>query len=179
MTAQQSAGYRTGETVLLAAVPEAEPQVCEWRRRFDPSAAAGVPPHITVLYPFLDLERIDGDVLVDLRTLIGRHAGFDVRFERCGRFPGVLYLAPVPDRPLRGLTDALVERWPEAPPYAGRFDEVVPHLSVAVDVTSSVLDEIEEALAAGLPLAARVSSVQLFGFDGTRWEQREEFALTR
>jgi hypothetical protein len=33
-------------------VPEAEPLVKPFRDRYDPSAAAGVPAHITLLYPF-------------------------------------------------------------------------------------------------------------------------------
>ncbi|MER6514958.1 2'-5' RNA ligase family protein [Nonomuraea sp. NPDC001636] len=98
------------------------------RSRLDAAAADGVPAHVTILYPFLDRDRLDE---VALGRLIAAHAAFDVRFAGCGRFPGVLYLAPGPERPFRELTEAVAARWPEAPPYEGRFASIVPHLTVA------------------------------------------------
>lgn len=40
------------ESALVVLVPEAEALVKSFRDRHDPSAAAGVPAHITLLYPF-------------------------------------------------------------------------------------------------------------------------------
>ncbi|WP_406483763.1 2'-5' RNA ligase family protein [Streptomyces platensis] len=54
-----------------------------------------------------------------LADLLGKYRAFDLRFERCGWFPGVLYLASEPDTQLRRLTEVVAERWPEAPPYDG------------------------------------------------------------
>ncbi|MEV0650638.1 2'-5' RNA ligase family protein [Phytomonospora sp. NPDC050363] len=101
--------YRPGETALVIAVPEVEPAVGAWRRRFDSAAAAGVPAHVTVLYPFLDIGRVDTAALA---ALFGGHRAFDVRFEQSARFPEVLYLAPTPERPFRELTEAVAARWP-------------------------------------------------------------------
>ncbi|GAA3802872.1 2'-5' RNA ligase family protein [Sphaerisporangium flaviroseum] len=178
--AEDAAGPpQVGETVLLVTVPEAEPLVGRWRQRYDASAAAGVPAHVTVLYPFLERARIDDGVLGDLETLLGAHRAFDVRFRSCARFPDVLYLAPVPDGPFRALTEAVTGRWPEAPPYGGRFAEVVPHLTIAHDQGLSVYDEIEADLTGRLPVTARVSSVRLLVRDGTQWHERAMFPLGR
>ncbi|MBI0295694.1 hypothetical protein JBE04_14770 [Streptomyces sp. PRKS01-29] len=38
-------------------------------------------------------------------------------------------------------------------------------------------ENVARALAADLPIAARVTSVDLVVFDGTRWEGRASFAL--
>ncbi|MGP3963827.1 2'-5' RNA ligase family protein [Nonomuraea sp. 3N208] len=172
-----SGAYRAGETALLATVKEAEPVVEHWRRRYDSSASAGIPAHVTVLFPFLDFDRIGAAVVDDLRTVIGEHSPFTVRFDRCRRFPDVLYLAPTPDRPFRALTEALVARWPEAPPYGGQFAEVIPHLTVVHGQLPHVYDDAETALAAELPVTADISSVSLFVSDGTRWHQHAEFPL--
>jgi hypothetical protein len=166
--------YRAGETALIVAVPEAEPVVGGWRSRFDPSAEAGFPAHVTILYPFLGLDRLDEQAL---EVLFGAHPSFDVRFAECGRFPGVLFLAPVPDQPFRALTEAVVERWPEAPPYRGQFAEIVPHLTVVSGQEPSVMDEVEADLAVRLPVAAHVSAVRLLVHDGDRWHERRSFAL--
>lgn len=169
--------YRVGQTALLAIVEEVEPLVGHWRRRFDASAAAGIPAHVTVLFPFLDIDRISTADIDDLRTLIGIRSPFTVRFDECRRFPHVLYLAPTPDLPFRELTESIARRWPEAPPYAGRFTEVVPHLTVAHDQEPEVFDELEATLTDQLPTTATISSVRLFVSDGHRWRHHVQFPM--
>lgn len=174
---------RAGETALLVSVPEAEPLVGALRHRYDSSADAGIPAHVTVLYPFLDVSRIDAGVIESLADLLGRHEPFEVSFARCGRFPEVLYLAPEPAGPFRALTAAVTGRWPGTPPYAGQFDEVVPHLTVAygrrpVSYDPGTYDAVEAELRPGLPVSARVASVGLFVCDETeRWQLRQAFPL--
>ncbi|GAB2443272.1 hypothetical protein GCM10027187_02330 [Streptosporangium sandarakinum] len=74
---------------------------------------------MTVLVPFLDIDRIDTAMFDELRALLGEHRPFTVRFDKCQRFPDVLYLASTPDQPFHALTEAVVARWPEALPYGG------------------------------------------------------------
>ncbi|QNS02269.1 2'-5' RNA ligase family protein [Streptomyces xanthii] len=169
--------FQAGQTALIVRIPEAEPAVHAWRERLDPSAQAGVPAHITVLFPFLDESRIDASVHSALADLLGSHPAFDLRFERCGRLPGVSYLVPEPDMQLRQLTEAVAERWPEAPPYGGRFTEIVPHLTIAQGQEEAVLEDVEADLTAGLPVTSRVSSVELIVHDGTKWQERASFPL--
>ncbi|MEV7169192.1 DUF6193 family natural product biosynthesis protein [Streptomyces sp. NPDC093224] len=170
-------GFRAGHTGLIVRIPEAEPVVGTWRERLDPSARAGVPAHVTVLFPFLDESRIDTSVHAAIADVVGAHRAFDLRFERCGHLPEVLYLAPEPDTHLRQLTQAVAARWPEAPPYGGRFADVVPHLTVAQRQASAVRDEVEADLRGRLPFSAHVSSVDLMVHDGTRWQHRASFPL--
>jgi 2'-5' RNA ligase len=177
MTHDSTSRFQAGQTGLIVKIPEAEPFVRAWRERFDPSARAGVPAHVTVLFPFLDESRIDARVCSALADVLGSHHAFDLRFERCGRFPGVLYLVPEPDAQLRRLTEVSVDRWPDAPPYGGRFTEVVPHLTLADGHEDAVLDEIEADLIGRLPFASRVSSVDLMVHDGAKWQERASFAL--
>ncbi|WP_223267355.1 2'-5' RNA ligase family protein [Streptosporangium nondiastaticum] len=112
-----------------------------------------------------------------LTAVIGRHHAFDLLFESCERFPGVLYLAPVPDAQVRQLTEEITARWPEAPPYGGKFSEVVPHLTIADGPDDAVLDETETSILPHLPIASRVSSVDLMVHDGARWQTRVSFPL--
>ncbi|SPF07190.1 hypothetical protein SMA5143A_8038 [Streptomyces sp. MA5143a] len=108
---------------------------------------------------------------------VGRHQSFEARFDHCGRFPGVLYLAPEPDAGFRSLTEAIVERWPEYPPFGGQFDDVVPHLTVAQGQDEVVLAKAEADLLTGLPVIAQVSTVDLLIHDGTQWRHRASFSL--
>ncbi|WP_128382464.1 2'-5' RNA ligase family protein [Streptomyces cavernae] len=177
MAGDDSGEFQAGQSGLIVTVPEAEPAVRAWRDRLDPSAPAGVPAHVTVLFPFLHESLIDDGAYAAIGEVIGRHRPFDARFERCGRFPGILYLVPDPDLPFRQLTQAVAERWPETPPFGGQFDEVVPHLTIAQGQGDAVLKEAEADLRGWLPVTARVSSVDLMVYDGTRWQQRASFAL--
>lgn len=173
----ESERYRVGQTALLAIVEEAEPLVGQWRRRFDSSASAGVSAHVTVLFPFLDIDRITNAVVGELRTLIGVRTPFTVRFEECRRFPDVLYVAPTPDQPFRALTEEIVKRWPEAQPYKGQFTEVIPHLTVAHGQQPRIFEELEAELADQLPVTATISSVSLFVSDGHRWRHHMKFPM--
>ena len=58
------------ESALVIVVPEAEPLVSDWRAQYDWSAQRGVPAHITLLYPFAPTEKVDGELLSQLRKLL-------------------------------------------------------------------------------------------------------------
>ncbi|MEV0120075.1 2'-5' RNA ligase family protein [Streptomyces sp. NPDC050703] len=153
-----------GDTVLTIRVPEADHLV-----------RAGFPAHVTVLYPFLGESRFDGagagSVHAELVDLFAAHAPFTLTFTRFRRYPGVLYLPPAPEAPLRALTEALTARWPEAVPYRGIFDPpLAPHLTLAnhegPDTYEAAYDALERALAPHLPLVSHVTSVDLLVTDG-------------
>jgi 2'-5' RNA ligase len=146
--------------------------VSQLRRRFDRSAAQGLPAHITALYPFLDEDRLTGAVLDQLRGLCAELPRLDVRFRRTDRFARVLYLAPEPADGLCRLTAAIVERWPEAPPYCGAFTEIVPHLTIADDADEDLMTRIAQEVLGGLPVHARLSEAYLYVFDGASWTPR-------
>ena len=162
-----------GPTAIIIPVPEAEPAVGHWRDQYDPSAAQGMPAHITVLYPFLPEEQTTGETIEKLIRLFAAHTCFDLVLAGCARFPGgVLYLAPQPAQPLRALTASVAETWPQTPPYGGMFDEVVPHLTVAARVEPHVADHIEQQLAVTLPIVASIKEAWLYAPNGARWQPR-------
>ena len=128
---------------LIVPVPELGPVVEPWLERSARSKPShGVPAHVTLLFP------CPGDAEA-IRDVLEPFAGFEVEFRETRRFPDVLYLAPEPGRPFVEMTEALVARFPEWPPYEGRFDEIVPHLSIAA---GDAVGEAEADLAPRLPL---------------------------
>lgn len=138
------------ESAFAVNVPEAEPYVGSLRERLDPAAALGVPAHITVLYPFLPPEQIDTGVLGAAALALASASPFAYRLARIGRFPGVAYLAPEPAAPFIALTASLVRRFPTHPPYEGRYDAIVPHLTVGQG-SEAAGEEAAAALAKALP----------------------------
>lgn len=133
-----------------------------------------MPAHITALYPFLDEDQLTDDVLAHLCELCAEQPRLDVVFHRTGRFAEVLYLDPEPADGLRQLTVAIAERWPEAPPYGGSFEDAIPHLTVAHGAGDRVLADIEAHVLRGLPVRTQLAGACLYVFDGVRWRLRAQ-----
>ncbi|MEV8599358.1 2'-5' RNA ligase family protein [Streptomyces griseoviridis] len=172
-----SRGFRPGLSGLVVPVPEADPVVGAVRDRLDRHARTGVPAHVTVLFPFLDASLLDDGTLAELARTFRGHPAFEARFERFGRFPGLLHLAPEPDAPFRALTAAVTARWPEVLPYGGKFGDSAPHLTLAQGQSDAVLDAAEAEVRDGLPVVTRVASVDLVVHDGTAWRHHTAFPL--
>ena len=148
------------------------------RLRYDPVAAAGIPAHVTILYPFVPPAQLTPAVDAAVKDALAGFSAFDFALTRAERFDdGVLYLAPEPAGPFQALTAAIAARWPEHPPYGGVFDHVVPHLTVAI-AEGAPVDALVPELRAGLPIRTRAEEVCLMvGREQGIWEVRERFPL--
>ncbi|MDF2749992.1 MAG: LigT-like protein [Gaiellaceae bacterium] len=165
---------------MLIPVPEAAQHVDPHRRRYTRAHVAGLPPHVTLLYPFVDSAELTAGVLRDTGRVVADVSRFEVRFRSAARLEGsppTLYLVPEPAGPFVELTRALVAAFPAYPPYGGRHEEIVPHLTVAT-ADAETLAEVAATVGASLPLAAPVVEAWLMQVDeGGRWHLRRRFAL--
>ena len=126
-----------------------------------------LPAHVTVLYP------APGDA-VEVAKVLAPFDPFDVVFTRVDRFPGVLWLAPEPAEPFVAMTEAMIERFPEHPPYGGAYASIIPHLTVA----QTQLDETAALVEPLLPLRSFVDRVVLYtSTDGAHWHEHATFDL--
>lgn len=166
----------------MVALPEAAPAVDGWRERTCADRpSGGVPPHVTILFPFVPAAEVGLETIDRLHRLVARFPAFHVVLRELRRFPGLLYLAPEPDEPFRRLIEAAADAYPEHPPYGGvvPLDQVVPHVTVAHGDTV-LLDEAEEDVAAALPIASAVRELVLLEEvepDGGRWRVRATVPL--
>ena len=151
-----------GESAII--VPIAVPAtISRLRERMDPSAAQGVPAHVTLIYPFMPVDGLDDEVRRRVRRVIAGEPSFTVRFREVSRFPNVVYLPPDPPDPFRRLVAALAAEFPDYPPYEGVYETVVPHLTVAQDVADDYYAAAEHALPAALPVQDIVREAWLIG----------------
>ncbi len=152
-----------------------------------PAANHAVPgAYLTLISPFLPASRLDDLAVGELRRILAGVNPFEFRLARVGRFPGVLYLAPEPAEPFVATVEALTRRWPEYPPYEGRFDEVVPHVTAwFAGLVPTLLrggdrepPGLGERLAAHLPIRAFADQVDLMAMGrGGRWSRRASLRL--
>jgi 2'-5' RNA ligase len=160
---------------LLARLREPEVEV----------ARLGVPPHVTILSPFLDSAAIDAVVHERLAAIARGEPAFDVAFRSVRRWPpsadgpGVVWLAPDPAEPFVRLTRAVWAAWPETPPYGRADDDLEPHLTIAIDEPSR-FDAVEAEAARWLPFDREVRLMALLteGADG-RWSEAGTYPLGR
>jgi 2'-5' RNA ligase len=168
-------------TALVILVPEAEALVKTFRDKYDPSTAEGMPAHVTVLYPFKNLEHIGDDVVAVLHSLFSHHPRFRFSLGALQRFPTVLYLAPHPETPFQALTRAVADQYPETPPYGGAFSDVIPHLTIAqvsdAQRLDAVRDEFYRAAGGKLAIQGYAEQVWLMAKQAGRWSPQRGFAL--
>ena len=172
------------ESGLFVLVPEAEAVVKPFRDRYDPSAAVGVPAHITLLYPFKPPNEVSSAVLDKLRAGFARFAAiqFSLSSVRRGPRSGILYLAPEPDEPFRRLTMAIWDWYPETPPYGGIWlPDIVPHLTVAQPTEEQererIAEEFDQASQGKFPIHATASEVTLMDNRSGRWQVSTTLSL--
>jgi 2'-5' RNA ligase len=168
------------ETAVLVHVPEAEPLVGAWRLQHTYDAPFGLPPHVTLLYPFVPAEELGAEVAARLARVLGAIEPFDVTFRRTARFTDVLYLEPDPPEPFSALTEAIAAEWPEHPPYEGAHEVVIPHLTVAEGEDEELFERIKGDVEPQLPLSGHVAEAQLYAEDaGGRWHEHTRLPLAR
>lgn len=153
-----------GHSVLVVPVLDLNAFVRAGTARDDASFLGSDPDfvnaHVTLLGPWLndpspeDLEAV--------ARILATTAAFDATFAEVDVFPGgVIHLLPEPAAPFAALTERLVERFPQTPPYGGRFDEVVPHLTVDHRLSGATTASVREDLRDLLPVRTRVDRVDL------------------
>ena len=166
---------------LVVLVPDAERIVGQYRQRHDPSAAAGLSAHVTILFPFADPAAIDPTIEARLAETLADVAPFDARFDTIGLFPGVLFLKPAPADPFEALTARVCNAFPEYPPYGGQFTDTVAHLTVGLFADEAALEQVRRdvngALALAGPPQVRVGEVALVDNADGLWVVQKSFRL--
>lgn len=158
------------QSVLLVPFPEVAEVVELWLERTSSSSkpSQGIPAQVTLLFP----SPADAD---EVRAVFAGVASFDVEFLAVPRFPNTLWLAPEPAGTFVLLTELLVARFPDWPPYGGTHDAIVPHLTVAHG-DPKTLDSAERDVASRLPLRGRASeAVLLTEIEPGRWVSQATF----
>jgi 2'-5' RNA ligase len=105
----------------------------------------------------MTLDQITDTVIADVDQTISRFAAFEFSLTQLCRWPDVTYLAPSPAEPFIAMTQAIAAQFPAFPPYAGRHQDIVPHLTVASGNAASAATA-ENELAFSFNLAGAIQS---------------------
>ena len=164
-------------TGLVVPVDAARDLVAPWLHLL-PAAGRSLPPHVTALWPFLPVEALDDAAERRLEELLAGAEPFAFTLTRVAALADAVVLVPEPVEPFDALTRLLWDEWPECPPFGGAYDDIAPHLAVAIDPSAGDRAAIETALAPRLPFAARATEVLLVEETGAGpLRARRRFAL--
>lgn len=169
-----------GESAVIVPV-EVPVAIRRLRDRMDPSAAQGVPAHVTLLYPFVPPAELTDGVRAELGRIIATEAVFPFVLRRVERWPKVVYLPLEPTEPFSRLISALAAAYPQFPPYGGAHAvaDIVPHLTVAASDRADYLDAAAHALPGLLPVRDVCREAWLIAHDaGERWRTVWRLPLT-
>ncbi len=147
-------------SALIVPVETAASLVAPWVERL-PVAGRDLPPHVTALWPFLPVEALDEAVERRLEGLLAGVPAFSFALTRVAELADAAVLMPEPAAPFDTLTRLLWAEWPECPPFGGAYEDIAPHVVVAIDPSGADRAAIEAALAPHLPLACRAAGVLL------------------
>lgn len=165
-------------TALLAPIPRIGPWIDPWRDRHDPSAAVGMPPHVTVLAPFRTPDRLTRQDLQRLRDVMAVHPPIETTLATVGMFDDdVLHLRLDPEDRVRELTAAVHQEFPDTPPYRGRYADVVPHVTVGHQIPRASARHAARSLMLALPVHVRIDVVQLWVRADDTWAVATSFPL--
>ena len=168
-----AAAWIKPESALIVPVPAAEQAVARSLGRAR-GGTAGLPLHVTLMYPFLRRSAIGRREESALAELARSMEPFDFGLARLDRFPGVHYLAPESPAPFLALTKAIQRSWPSCAPYRGAYDQVIPHVTVFFGPEPPAgLDQLAQLL----PIHAQASEVCLIEQSRGRWRVRRRFPL--
>ena len=151
---------RPPSTGLIVPVAAARPLLAPWLGRL-PAAGRALPPHVTALWPFLPLDAVEASTERRLEGLLAGVPAFTFALTRVAELADAVVLMPEPVGPFAALTRLLWDEWPECPPFGGAYDDIAPHVVVAVDPSAADRAAIEAALTPDLPLATRAAEVLL------------------
>ena len=168
-----------GSSALVVLVPEAESLVNPFRSAYDTVAPRGMPPHVTILFPFLRQTELTPAVAARLQEHFARFAPFHFELRETGTFPRVLYLKPEPVTLFSEIIASTSSLFPELSPYGGLAGKRIPHVTVAHAGTDlefeSMRARFEKSLAGHGPVQGTASRATLMVSSRSDWLELDSF----
>ena len=130
----------------------------------------GLPAHVTILYPFLLVTELTGDIERAVGDIAAATPVTDVHLTELVTAPGfVAAAAPA----LQPVADAVCARWPDVRPYGGRFGpRPATHLTVAMSAKDAEIAQVSAEVRRWLPVHDRADALHLVILTEHGWRRR-------
>lgn len=165
-------------------LPELSDLTCKWRDKTVDVAQIGVPPHITLLWPWCP-PPITNEYIERLETVIEPIKAFTIVFNSVSTFgSSVIYLNLQNKTEVKGLMNLVGDAFPEYPIYENKVEDPQPHLTVSKPKSqeefSQHLEEIQKTFTPLFPLRLQVSKITIMSQDTSmQWNTVKEINLKK
>jgi 2'-5' RNA ligase len=151
------------ESAIDINVNEIDTLILKWRNSTVGIASKGVPPHITLLFPWRPVPITDTDIST-LRSVIKDQHPFPIVFTHIEQFSKrILYLAINEESEVRILIQKILAAFPDASPYNNEFSNPIPHLTIAKAPDDATFDtlyqEVSTSIASKFPIEIMVREI--------------------
>lgn len=163
-------------------IPEFDEIIGKWRKKTVADASLGVPPHITLLWPWFSAP-VDAEHIDVLRDVLSDFDPFTICFNGIKTFgASVIYLSLEKDSQALKLMERCAAAFPEYPLYKGKVKDPVPHVTIAKAESENVFNElyeqIDKELSKVFPLCFDVKAVTVMEQQkNMKWTSRERIRL--
>lgn len=169
-----------GHTVLAVPVPQLDAYVRARTRHYDGAYLADDPEfgqaHVTLLAPW-EREPAADDLQV-VAELVASVEPFEYGLAELGVFAdGIVHLLVDPAGSFAAMTRELRRHFPHLVPYDGRFDHVVPHVTLDALGPDVDLESVRASLAGLVPARCRAELVQLQWWQAGHCHVRQTWQL--
>lgn len=165
-------------TALLVPLDESCEGVQSFRSKHVHMPAVGVPPHVSVFYPFYPVEAIDQRIEERIANAVANHFPIDYTLDGFGVFagPGVLYLRP---RPETAFLSLFMEIKNEFKDLRSAFDPPSMHLTIAHGENEIGMDDLKDDFLdlenVSLPISAKANRLALYEKKNGVWSMISEY----
>lgn len=157
-----------GTTAVVVLIPEADALLRDAAAVSGELIRPGVPAHVTLLYPFVELADITSACRDQVQRSLAGRGPVDVVLDRVVREPGFVAVSV---SGIDGLITAVRHDWPQLIPYRGRFGAAPPaHLSVAMGGSENEADAVVSRVTARLPVVSRINEAHVVGLTDSGWK---------
>ncbi len=143
--------------------PELEDLLNPWRKETIEIANKGVPPHISIIYPWIDSPINEND-LNKVKSLLNEINSFEIEFTDIKSFDnGILYLAIKNSTFIKNIQTKLLEIFPSIKLYNGEFENPIIHLTIAKfdNTINSNSSQLYNKIQNYLPLKKKITKITI------------------
>jgi 2'-5' RNA ligase len=90
-----------------------------------------VPPHVTLLYPFVEPTALDDRIRGVIASIASRQVPFSFEMSGPERWPDTVYAAVAPAAPFLEIHRDLAAAFPDFPIYGRPGFQLIPHVTIA------------------------------------------------
>lgn len=169
-------------STILIPVLSADLLIDKWRKKYVESSHHGIPFHITLLFPFIEPEKIHDDVVNRLKDFFLETKQFTYILSKIDTFPNIIFLEPSKKKQFIKLTEGLLKIFPTTSLYEGKFSKINPHATVAnlnnAENFNRIRTIISKDLNSKLPIKAVAKEVWLMEKENNEWFIVEKFPFS-